>query len=72
MPDQPMELGIAEGILAEMSEERWEALLAGDAEPTLEEIHAFRAIWKEHRQLQTAVGKSGRSGFRRSLKASSG
>jgi hypothetical protein len=64
MPDQPMELGVAESIIGEMPEERWEAFLAGDAEPTLEEIRAFRSLWDAYRQ-RSSVGNV-RSVFRRS------
>ena len=65
MPDQPMELGVAESIIGEMPEERWQAFLAGDAEPTLEEIRAFRSLWDAYRRQRSPV-VSVRSVFRRS------
>ena len=65
MPDQPMELGVAESIIGEMPEERWEAFLAGAAEPTLEEIRAFRSLWDAHRRHRSSVGNVRWSVFRR-------
>ncbi len=41
----PMELEVAESLIDEIPEDRWDALMRGREGPTIDEARALRVIW---------------------------